>query len=194
MRVFARQPLSSAVQQIIRGNRWVRHQRVDACARHSWRGGHPYDGHMGSKTICNAMMGLVTLTLVIAACSSPPAELRWPPPATPAWPSTPVTWRGPATALVCRVADVADEGVGVYYLDIHSGAFDFSPCDSGTARIPIRVGDPQRPLGEGLQQRCMYGAATDPSVNGYVNVLSSARPSDILSANRLCTAHHGIVR
>ena len=57
-----------------------------------------------------------------------------------------------------------------------------------------RVGDPQRPLEEGLQERCMYSGATDASVNGYVSVLSSQRPADVLAAERLCTTHHGIVR
>ena len=148
---------------------------------------------MGSTTGCCIVMSLATATLTIAACSSPPAELRWPS-AAPAWPPPTVNWRGPATALVCRVADVAEDGTGVYYLDIHSGAYDFSPCNSGTARIPIRVGDPQHPVGEALQERCRYGGATDASVNGFVSVLSSPRTVDALAADRLCTAHHGVLR
>jgi hypothetical protein len=148
---------------------------------------------MVGKTGYSTLSVLVTVT--VCACSSPPAELRWPPLAIASWPPpSMVNWRGPATALVCRVADVADVGVGVYYLDIHSGAFDFSPCGSGIARIPICVADPQRPLEQGLQERCMYSGSTDPTVNGFVSVLSSQRPADVRSADRLCTAHHGVIR
>ena len=149
---------------------------------------------MGSKVSCIATIGLLVGALTLTGCSSPPTELRWPPPATPLWTPPSVNSGAPPTALMCRVADTTDEGMGVYYLEIHSAAFDFSPCDSGAARIPIRVSNPQPPLVEGPQERCRYSGATDPSVNGYVNVLSSSRPPDFISATQLCTAHHGVVR
>jgi hypothetical protein len=104
-------------------------------------------------------------------------------------------WHAPPTALVCRVADDVNGTKATYYLQIHSAALNFSPCDSGIARISIHIGDPSHPyegLAQGLQQRCMYNTATDHSVKGTVQVISTAEPANLDAANELCLVHHGL--
>jgi hypothetical protein len=102
-------------------------------------------------------------------------------------------WHAPPTALLCRVVDDVNGTKAVFYLQIRSAALDFSPCDSGIARISIHISDPtDAGLAQGLQERCMYNTNTDHSVHGSVQVISTAEPANLAAANKLCTAHHGL--
>ncbi|UNB52903.1 hypothetical protein [Mycolicibacterium sp. YH-1] len=83
----------------------------------------------------------------------------------------------------------------IYFLEVHSAAFDFSPCNRGIARTVIRLGDPAHPdegRPQGLRQRCMYSTTTDHSVNGVIKVISTDEPANLAAVSALCTAHHGI--
>src|SRR5882757_3066391 len=140
-----------------------------------------------------AMSALVTAMLTGACSSSPPTPPS--PSAMSASPPVTTKWHAPPTALLCRVVDDVNGTKAVFYLEIHSAALDFSPCDSGIARISIHLGDPNHPdegLAQGLQQRCMYNSNTDHSVHGGVQVISTAEPANLAAANQLCAAHHGL--
>jgi hypothetical protein len=139
------------------------------------------------------MSALVTAMLTTAACSSSqptspssPAAVSAPPPVT-------TTWHAPPTALLCRVVGDVNGTKAVFYLQIHSAALDFSPCETGIARISIRISDPaDAGLAQGLQERCVYNTNTDHGVRGSVQVISTAEPANLAAANELCAAHHGL--
>jgi hypothetical protein len=110
-------------------------------------------------------------------------------------PSAPTKWTAPPTALICRVVDNLNGKMATYYLEIHSGAFDFSPCNSGVARISIRFGDPSHPdegLAPGAQKHCYYSTTTDHSVKGAIAAISTNDPANLAAVQALCAAHHGV--
>lgn len=109
--------------------------------------------------------------------------------------SAPTKWTAPPTALLCRVVDNVNSAKATYYLEIHSGAFDFSPCNSGIARMPIHIGDPTHPdegVAQGAQKHCYYSTTTDHSVKGTVTVISTNDPANLAAVQALCAAHHGV--
>jgi len=129
--------------------------------------------------------------MVAAACSSSPPT---PPPANPPLPAPPAT-AFPPTSLLCRVADDFNGAKATYYLEIHSAAFDFSPCNAGIARIVVRPADLNHPdagLAPGPRHGCTYSGTTDRSVNGVITVFTTFEPANLATVDALCAAHHGL--